>query len=662
MPSRQRLADAERVLAGGPTRHLSHQHHGYVARGRYAEQLERMWTHVDRDRCLVLYTADLERDPDAVMQRVHDFLGIPVRPTAETRRWNRQDTARSHRRAAGPAGGSLRAVRRVAGRAPRGTAAVADVTARPEDDSTRRGDPLDDASRSAGAGRSTPSAAVCFALLGLRARHHHHPVPGRARRRRVPGGGGRVQHPHPHLGTGCRHQPGAVRRPLPRPRPRRLVRPMLVVALVPVAVAATAVAARLLVVAGPLGRLIGDAATEDQIATYLRLMAPFIPVAALYMTLDGCAQGFGSMVPSVAVERIGRPLLVAGLVLGTVVAGTGTTALAISWATPWAVGFVAIAVWVTKLLTRAEGRNPGTPHLDRRTLATRFWRFAVPRSLGAMLQMGILWADTLLLGALGLDPGGRRVRRVDPVPDRRHLRRHGDHHRLRPADQHAAGPGRAGADRLALQDGNGVVHPPRVADLPDRGHLLARSGRDLRVGVRRRSDRPHHRRRGVPVRVIGRSDRHAPAHGGPQHPEPRQQHRRPGDQHRPQPGAHSVDGASRRRAGLVGQPRADEPAPHPRGPPHHGAPPLRAHLAASRPGGRRHGRAAHAGRAGRARPRPARTRGRPDGGGDRATRTTVFRQREHFHLDAFLAGLRRRDAEAPQPGDRAVLRSATTPQ
>ena len=88
-----RLADAERVLAEGPTRHLSHQHHGYVARGRYAEQLERMWTHVDRDRCLVLYSADLERDPDAVMQRVHDFLGIPARPTAETRRWNRQDTA-----------------------------------------------------------------------------------------------------------------------------------------------------------------------------------------------------------------------------------------------------------------------------------------------------------------------------------------------------------------------------------------------------------------------------------------------------------------------------------------------------------------------------------------------------------------------------------------
>ena len=151
----------------------------------------------------------------------------------------------------------------------------------------------------------------------------------------------------------------------------------------------------------PLGRLIGDAATEDQVAIYLRLMAPFIPVAALYMTLDGCAQGFGSMVPSVTVERIGRPLLVAGLVLGTVVTGTGTTALAISWATPWAVGFVAIAVWVTRLLTRTERPEPGLA--APRSPDARHAGSGASRSRGRSarsLQMGILWADTLLLGAL----------------------------------------------------------------------------------------------------------------------------------------------------------------------------------------------------------------------------------------------------------------------
>ena len=178
-----RLADAERVLAEGPTRHLSHQHHGYVARGRYAEQLERMWAHVDRDRCLVLYTADLERDPDAVMQRVHDFLGIPARPTAETRRWNRQDTAPISAELQAPAGGGLRAVRRLAGRAPRGATAVADVTGAAR--RARRGRRRRAARRRTALGKGgalNAIGAVCFAVLRLRARHHHHPLPGRPRR------------------------------------------------------------------------------------------------------------------------------------------------------------------------------------------------------------------------------------------------------------------------------------------------------------------------------------------------------------------------------------------------------------------------------------------------------------------------------------------------
>jgi hypothetical protein len=88
-----RLAGADDALTAGPTRHLSHQHHGYVARGRYAEQVERLWAHLGRERCLVLYSADLERDPSAVMQRVHEVLGIPLRPTPTTDRWNSQDIA-----------------------------------------------------------------------------------------------------------------------------------------------------------------------------------------------------------------------------------------------------------------------------------------------------------------------------------------------------------------------------------------------------------------------------------------------------------------------------------------------------------------------------------------------------------------------------------------
>ena len=111
----------------------------------------------------------------AVMQRVHDFLGIPVRPTPTTDRWNRQDTTRARAAAAGPARRGLRGVRRLAGRAPRGATAVAQMTAarprgRPR---PRRGDPhgrrLDARARAAPSTRSARSASRSprFALVTI---------------------------------------------------------------------------------------------------------------------------------------------------------------------------------------------------------------------------------------------------------------------------------------------------------------------------------------------------------------------------------------------------------------------------------------------------------------------------------------------------------------
>jgi len=178
------------------------------------------------------------------------------------------------------------------------------------------------------------------------------------------------------------------------------IRPMIAIALVPVLAVSSTIALGLFVLAEPVGRLVADAITEDQVASYLRLLAPFIPVGAVYLTLDGCAQGFGSMVPSVVVERIGRPLIVALLVLGAVVIDTSTTALALTWATPWAIALVAMSLWVTRLLTASERTGSTGSHVGRGALARRFWRFSIPRSLGALLQLGILWADTLLIGAL----------------------------------------------------------------------------------------------------------------------------------------------------------------------------------------------------------------------------------------------------------------------
>lgn len=82
-----RLAGAEAVLAQRPGRHPAHQHLSYVARGRYDEQIRRLWAAVGRDRVLVLYTEDLEQDPAPTLDRLHDFLGLSRRQVTPGR-WN----------------------------------------------------------------------------------------------------------------------------------------------------------------------------------------------------------------------------------------------------------------------------------------------------------------------------------------------------------------------------------------------------------------------------------------------------------------------------------------------------------------------------------------------------------------------------------------------
>ena len=78
-----RLAgEAERMAAEPGYESFEHRHHSYLARGRYAEQLEALYAHVAPERVLVLQSEALFADPDAAMQAVHRFLGcrsVPVR-------------------------------------------------------------------------------------------------------------------------------------------------------------------------------------------------------------------------------------------------------------------------------------------------------------------------------------------------------------------------------------------------------------------------------------------------------------------------------------------------------------------------------------------------------------------------------------------------------
>jgi hypothetical protein len=73
----ERLAgEAERIVAEPGYLSHSHQHHAYLTRGRYADQLERLGQAVGRDRVHVVDSGRFFTEPEPVYDGVLDFLGL----------------------------------------------------------------------------------------------------------------------------------------------------------------------------------------------------------------------------------------------------------------------------------------------------------------------------------------------------------------------------------------------------------------------------------------------------------------------------------------------------------------------------------------------------------------------------------------------------------
>ena len=75
------LTQPERQLLADPSRHVpAHQLRTYVHRGQYAEQLERWFNAVGRERVLVLNAERFYRETDAQVRQVLEFLDLPAAP------------------------------------------------------------------------------------------------------------------------------------------------------------------------------------------------------------------------------------------------------------------------------------------------------------------------------------------------------------------------------------------------------------------------------------------------------------------------------------------------------------------------------------------------------------------------------------------------------
>lgn len=91
-----------RLAAGEIERSTAHQYFSYLARGRYAEQLQRWLQFYPRGQLLVLRFEDLAHEPLPVLNRTLEWLGLPAMASARleprnTRKYPPLDPATAER-------------------------------------------------------------------------------------------------------------------------------------------------------------------------------------------------------------------------------------------------------------------------------------------------------------------------------------------------------------------------------------------------------------------------------------------------------------------------------------------------------------------------------------------------------------------------------------
>jgi O-antigen/teichoic acid export membrane protein len=143
----------------------------------------------------------------------------------------------------------------------------------------------------------------------------------------------------------------------------------------------------------------------------VRMLAVFLPLAALFETCAAATRGFRDMRPTVYIDRLGRPL--AQLVLVLLASRTNSVVLLVlAWAGPYLPSALLSWWWLRRLRRpRRRGRHAAAafrvPH--QRQLAEApgpaersvgFWRFTAPRTFASIAQMANQRLDIVLVGML----------------------------------------------------------------------------------------------------------------------------------------------------------------------------------------------------------------------------------------------------------------------
>jgi O-antigen/teichoic acid export membrane protein len=161
------------------------------------------------------------------------------------------------------------------------------------------------------------------------------------------------------------------------------------------------VAATAMYLAAPqLAQLFAQGEDVDAVTDVVRGLAPFLAFASIYSVLVQGTRGFDTMVPQVTIEKIGKALLQPIAVLIVLLAGSGVMGAAYAWAGVQFLALFPAAFVFHRLLRRAEAAADRPPRRVSRELASAFLAYSLPRALGQVFQVAVLWMDTLVIAAI----------------------------------------------------------------------------------------------------------------------------------------------------------------------------------------------------------------------------------------------------------------------
>lgn len=164
----------------------------------------------------------------------------------------------------------------------------------------------------------------------------------------------------------------------------------------PAIVVSVLAAVALLVCAPWLAGLVAAGHT-DLATSYIRQVAVFLPLAIVADLFQATTRGYGTMRPTAAIEKVGRPLLQIALVAACGVLGGGL--LAGGWAAPY-LPAAALSVWWVVKLRRRHPPAEDTPSRPIRELRREYWSYALPRAFAGVAQVALQRLDIILVGAI----------------------------------------------------------------------------------------------------------------------------------------------------------------------------------------------------------------------------------------------------------------------